>query len=443
MKNPAGGNRRGIALGVVGGVAGFSRRGAWWAYLSFDSQVRVTLASIIGELSTAKFVDSLHAMFFHDRATISGKARITPEGYFVADALVARANNIQDYRASELGITDRDANAVVRVFRPESEVFHADSIKSASRLPITLDHPPVLVDASNWREFAKGETGEEIMRDGEFMRVPIRVNDAGAVGSIQTDRQEFSMGYEARIDLTPGVHDGQAYDARLADIRYNHLAACKLARGGPELRITDERQIAQGVEPVTTKVIDGLPVNLADPATAVAVVDRLVAARDAANTDCGAHLATIATRDADISTKDAEITRLTDELGKAKLTPAQLRDAATSHARILADAKRLGVAITDDMDADTARKAAVTAKIGDKAAAYNDDQVAVAFDALVAGLPAEGQPGGPVPVVDATLNGVLGDQTGVVVDGNKAFADARQKRFDRYENAHRGTAKEA
>ena len=42
-------------------------------------------------------------MFFHDRATISGKARITREGYFVADALVAKANNIQDYRAVELG----------------------------------------------------------------------------------------------------------------------------------------------------------------------------------------------------------------------------------------------------------------------------------------------------------------------------------------------------
>ena len=114
-------------------------------------------------------------MFFHDRATISGKARITREGYFVADALVATPNNIQDYRAVELGLTDRDPGQVVRVFRPEAAVFAVDTILSASRLPITLDHPPTLVDASNWREYAKGETGEEIMRDGEFMRVPIRV----------------------------------------------------------------------------------------------------------------------------------------------------------------------------------------------------------------------------------------------------------------------------
>ena len=127
---------------------------------------------------------------FYDRAQIQGKARITPEGYFVADALVARANNVQEYRAAELGLTDRDPNAVVRVFRPESEVFAADSIRTAVRLPITLDHPvkdgrPVMVDATNWREFAGGQTGEEVLRDGEFLRVPLRITDHQAVQSVR------------------------------------------------------------------------------------------------------------------------------------------------------------------------------------------------------------------------------------------------------------------
>lgn len=379
---------------------------------------------------------------FYDRATISGKARITPQGYFVADALVARANNVQDYRAAELGLTDRDPNAIVRVFRPEKEVFAVDSLKTASRLPITLDHPVqdgrgVMVDATNWREFAKGETGEEILRDGEFIRVPIRITDAGAVDSVMRDRQEFSLGYAANIELQDGEYQGEHYDAIVTNLRYNHLAACRAARGGSELRITDERPIAQGVLPVTTKVIDGLPVNLADATTAAAVVDRLIAERDAAVVDCNGHLATIATRDADISAKEAEITRLTDELAKAKLSPAQLRDAAAAHARILADAKRLGVAITDDMDADAARKAAVTAKIGDKAAAYNDDQVAVAFDALVAQLPADGS--GAAPVRDE-LGAVIGDQTNVV-DAAKEFADAKAARLARLETAHRGPVK--
>lgn len=392
---------------------------------------------------------------FYDRATISGKARITREGYFVADALVARADNIQEYRASELGLTDRDPNATVRLFRPASAVFAVDSLKTASRLPITVDHPvkdgeAVMVDAKNWREFAKGETGEEILRDGQFIRVPIRVTDAGAVAAVQRDHQEFSLGYAAKIELRPGVHDGQPYDAELSDIRYNHLAACVAARGGSELRVTDSLDIidertppthtpAQGVQPVTIAIIDGLPVNLADATTAKGVVDKLVADRDAALVDNRSHLATIAERDATISARDEEIVSLKDSLEKAKLTPAALRDAAAAYSRTIADAKRLGVTVTDEMSADDAVKAAVTAKLGDKAAAYTPDQFTTAFDTLVAALPAEGSGGGGTTPVRDALGAIIGDTTNVT-DANTAFADARAKRFQRFETAHTGAA---
>lgn len=367
---------------------------------------------------------------FHDRATISGRAKITPEGYFVADALVARANNIQEYRAAELGFTDRAPDAVVRVFRPEAEVFAVDSLKSASRLPITLNHPvqegrAVMVDAANWREFAKGETGEEILRDGEFLRVPIRVTDSGAVGAVQQSHQEFSLGYSATIDPTPGTYMGDAYDASLSNIRYNHLAACPVARGGPELRITDERVPTQGVQPVHI-LIDGLTVNLADATVAKATVEKLIADRDSAVLDLKGARETIAAR-------DAEVSRLTDEVAAAALTPAQLADAAAAYGRTIADAKRLGVTVTDGMSADDARKAAVTAKIGDRSANYDAAQIAVAFDTLVAGLGDE-KPAG----VDA-LASVIGDATNVT-DATAAFAKARAARFDRFNTAHRGAA---
>ena len=189
---------------------------------------------------------------FRDRAQIKdGEGRITPEGYFVADALVARANNIQEYRARELGLTDRDPNDVVRVFRPEAEVFAADSLATAAHLPITLDHPPVMVDASNWREYSRGDTDAQIIRDGEFIRVPLRITDAAAVNSVRTDRKEFSLGYTADLKLEAGVHDGQPFDASVTNLRYNHLAACRAARGGSELRIVDERERVSAADSVT------------------------------------------------------------------------------------------------------------------------------------------------------------------------------------------------
>lgn len=385
--------------------------------------------------------------FLYDFAPVAiehGRARITPEGYFVADALVGRANNIQEYRAAELGdaFADRDPNSVVRVFRPEAEVFAVDSVRSASRLPITLDHPVqngrgVMVDAKNWREFAKGETGEQIMRDGEYIRVPIRVTDANAVDSVRTDRQEFSLGYSAEIRVQPGVFDGQAYDAELSNIRYNHLAACRVARGGPELRITDERPAGKPKGTPMLILIDGLQVDVSNAEVAASTIRNLVAARDAANTDAKAAETALTDARNTIAARDAEIVTLKDAADKAKPTPAALRDAAAAYARVSNKARALGVTVTDEMDVPAMQRAAVSAKMGDAAAAYTPEQVAAAFDVLAA------QVGdAPANVTDADpLRAMLRDgKPANVTDDAKAFADARAARFERFNTAHKGTA---
>ncbi len=394
---------------------------------------------------------------FHDRATISGAARITPEGYFVADALVARANNVQDYRASELGLTDRDPNALVRVFRPEAEVFAADSIATAARLPITLDHPvkdgqPVMVDAANWQEFARGQTDGEVLRDGEFMRVPLRVTDAGAVTSVARDRKEFSLGYVAQLRLEPGKFGDQAYDAVMTDIRYNHLAAVRTARGGAELRIVDERTPAvpaTGAKSMRTILVDGLPVNIEDAASAEAVITKLVADRDAAVTDCRAAQAQVAERDTTIAARDTTIAGLETQLAAATLTPAALRDAARTYAVTRANAALLGATVTDEMDEPALRAAAVSARLGDKAATYTPEQHAVAFDTMVAALgdkaatpetlATDAAPTG-APVVDALRATIISAPVSAG-DAEQSYRDARQARLDRLANGHRGAAK--
>lgn len=377
---------------------------------------------------------------FHDRAEITGTARITPEGYFVADALVARANNVQDYRARELGLTDRDPNEVVRVFRPEAEVFAADSLATAAHLPVTLDHPAVMVDATNWREFARGETDGQVMRDGEFMRVPLRITDAAAVQSVQSDRREFSLGYTADLKLEAGVFDGLAYDAVATNLRYNHLAACRAARGGPELRIVDERpgsRQQEGTPMPKIVMVDGLPVDVSNPDTAEQVVQRAIAARDTATAALDASQSAFAAEQAKVAALDAEVATLKDAAEKNKLSPQALRDAAASYARTVAAATALGATVTDAMDEDAVRKAAVTAKLGDKAANYTADQVASAFDVLAATVPdAKGAVSDAADPLRAALQDGKPASQG---DQAAAFADARAKRLARFEDAHRNT----
>lgn len=368
----------------------------------------------------------------YDRAQISGTAKITPEGYFVADALVARANNIQDYRASELGLKDRDPNEVVRVFRPESEVFAADSLQSAVRLPITLDHPPVMVDARNWREYTRGQTGDDVLRDGEFMRVPLRVTDESAVASVQTDRQEFSMGYDCNLKFEAGTYNGQAYDAVATGIRYNHLAACRTARGGPQLRIVDERPAPTGGHPMPKAImVDGFSVNLADEAATEAAINNLRTARDTATGALDEAGKTIAARDATIAAKDAEISNLRDQVANAA-SPQALRDAAASYARSVNKAKALGAPVTDAMDEATVVSTAVRHKLGDKASKYTPEQFAAAFDALEAPAGSTG-----VQPRDA-LSTVIGDGLVGMGDAAAEAAKARDARFRRFETAHEG-----
>lgn len=374
------------------------------------------------------------------------RARITAEGYLVADALVGRAGNIQQYRAADLGdaFADRDPNSVVRVYRPEAEVFAVDSLRTASRLPITLDHPvkdgrPVMVDASNWREFVKGESGEQILRDGEFIRVPIRITDSAAVASVQRERKEFSLGYSAEIVVGDGVTPrGEAYDASLSNIRYNHLAACRAARGGPELRITDERPADFNRQPGDNTMpkivlIDGLPVDASNPDIAEQAITRLRDARDTAVQALDAAGVELADAKKTIAEQAAEVANLRDAVAAAKPTPAALRDAAGQYARTAAKAQALGVTVTDEMDVAEMQRAAVVAKLGDAAAQYDAAQFAAAFDALTASI-ADAAPTDPLRAM------VRDGAPANLGDARKTYDEAREKRLARMATAYKGNA---
>lgn len=193
---------------------------------------------------------------FYDTAQITGSARITKDGSLVAEVYAARTG-IQDYLGAEIdrdnthGLRDK---GVVKVYRPESEVFQKDSLASYTGAPVTISHPPVPVDATNWRDYGRGEIHGDIVRDGEKVRVPIIVRDHDAVTSATTTHKQISMGYSAEMVFPQdGKHpDGTICDAYQTGIRINHIAFVPSARGGKELTIIDERKplhlLTDGIE---------------------------------------------------------------------------------------------------------------------------------------------------------------------------------------------------
>ena len=177
-----------------------------------------------------------------DTLDATATARICADGSLVADVRGARVG-IQTYTPSEAGAPNTFTGNVVRVYRPEEEVFSRDSLASFAAAPVTIGHPSEMVDASNWKRHGVGEINGDIARDGEFVRVPLIVRDAAAVEKVRTTHKQLSMGYTCTLDWTPGTTPaGEAYDAVQRSIRINHIAAVKAARGGPELKISDERK---------------------------------------------------------------------------------------------------------------------------------------------------------------------------------------------------------
>lgn len=336
-------------------------------------------------------------MIVHDTLTLDAPRR-TREGFLVASVRAARTG-IQTYTGREADPENahgfRDAKSV-SIYRDESEVFHRDSLRSFSVLDVTVDHPSEAVTADNWKQYAVGVTGEEVVRDGEYIRIPMMLKDAAAIRIVEGGKHELSVGYDTQLDWTPGVTaDGLQFDARQTMIRANHISIVDRARGGPELRIGDK---------MAKIVRDGVPVEVNDDAKIIidgldAKITKLTADLAAANTTIGTHVATIAT-------KDGEIAALNAKLGDATLTPAKLDAAVAARAKVVDAAKKILPTIdaTGKTDAEI-RRLAVAAKLGDAAAAMTDDGVIGAFTVLAASDTAA-----PDPIRDALRTVVpLGD----------------------------------
>ena len=189
-------------------------------------------------------MDTLERIEIEERCDLSdaaAKVRITPDGYLVAQPRVARTG-IQVYSGAELGRPDLKE---VRIYRPADEVFAKKAMATLAHRPITLDHPDTKVDASNWRKLAIGKSDGDVVRDGDYVRVPLVLMDAQAIAAAQSGKSQLSVGYDAALIWGEGqTPSGEFYDAVQTDIRANHIALVTTARGGDNLKLGD-REFSQ------------------------------------------------------------------------------------------------------------------------------------------------------------------------------------------------------
>jgi len=325
-------------------------------------------------------------MNFTDIVTVAGTRR-TGDGYLVADARIARTG-VQNYSGAEIGKPEMSS---VRIYRPGGEVFSEDTLKSAAHRPVTNEHPSEMVTSENWKKYAVGQTGDEIIGEGIFLRVPLMVSDEDAIRDIESGKQELSAGYVCDVDFTAGVTpSGEAYDAIQRNIRINHIAIVRRGRAGSKVRIgdvaapwgcsplaaprplSDHHHSKEGMMPMKTIMIDGIEIEVSDQAAEIIATLR----QRLADTEIS-HQKAIAVRDAELDTLKATL-----------LDEAEIERRAEARADLIVLAKAIAANVQTSGLSDAAiRKAVVIAKAGEGAVqGRSDAYVDARFDMLTEGL---------------------------------------------------------
>lgn len=215
-----------------------------------------------------------------------------------------------------------DANGDIRhELRLPADVFDSVSLDSLAHAPVTVDHPPVKVDASNWREYAVGSISPSAQPLDRYVQCTVVVNEANALARIDArELVELSCGYDCELVVEPGEYEGIHYDMIQRNIRYNHVALLKRdegrAGGNVALRLDSKAAIRIGDWKMALR-IDGKDVPANEEQRAV---DTVVAARDTAQGR------------ADVA--EAKVKDLEKALAEAK-DPKLIQDAATKRARLL------------------------------------------------------------------------------------------------------------
>jgi hypothetical protein len=379
-----------------------------------------------------------------DRVSIIDKGR-SSDGFLKVRARSARAG-VYDYLGAEIDPQGKKFKPTdtVKVYRPAEEVFDRASLASFVAKPITDDHPSKPVDASNWRDVARGAIFGAV-KDGDYVGFDLAFMDASTIDAIDKDKRELSNGYSCDLSIEDGVApDGTAYQAVQRNIRGNHVALVDRGRAGPECRVGDakperfascdaftadqlaELKASQTTSPKETRVkitnLDGMPVNLTDAAAVEAALTKL----DQKVSDAETALADATkAHDKAIAAKDAEI----DDLKSKVVDQAQIDALADAKAAVVEKAK----AICGDKLGETAgktvaevRRMALDAK-GIDAKDKSDDYVEARFDALTADAKADDK------VVSFTPAQVIGD-------AESSFAEIQSKLSDQRRNAWKNPA---
>lgn len=160
----------------------------------------------------------------------------TPEGFLKTRAIVTNTG-IFKYLTKD--------GKILLELRPPEEVFKEESINSLKNIPITDNHPNVLVNSDNIEELQKkgvvvGFTGSDVRYDGHAISVDLTITNDKMIKKIESGEQRaLSCGYTTNLDFskTGYAFGNNEYNSVQRDIIYNHVAVVPNGRAGDLAKI--------------------------------------------------------------------------------------------------------------------------------------------------------------------------------------------------------------
>jgi hypothetical protein len=301
----------------------------------------------------------------YDSITI--KADISKDGWIIDKPVITRSG-VFVYRDNK--------GKFVKEYRPEEEVFKAESLNTLRGIPITDGHKGILSSESSLDNIIVGSVMSPGEKADNNVVADIVIHNVKKIGT----KRELSLGYQCKVEETPGEFNGEKYDSIQTNIVYNHLAVVNKGRAGNARIRLDADDLSSfptednTMDPVLQKIrLDtGLEYS-ASPEVIVYVSDlnaKLTALQtklDKAEGERDTHKSAIETLKADHVKELAKMT-----------------DGARSRVKLEEKAKLLAVKFDDVSDRDL--KIAIAEKLGAKLEwkDRSDDYVDSAYDLTIA-----------------------------------------------------------
>lgn len=147
-----------------------------------------------------------------------------------------------EYSGAQIGHSD--ANRIFKVYRPAEELADPDCIESFKLLPFINEHTMLGSEEHGFtppeRKGVEGMIGEDVYFDAPYLRGTLRIVSESLKNALASGKVELSPGYRCVYEMTPGVFNGERYDAIQRQIRGNHLALVEEGRTGPDVAVLDK-----------------------------------------------------------------------------------------------------------------------------------------------------------------------------------------------------------